>query len=171
MTVVLETSRLLLRHFCADDAPFVLELLNDTAFVRFIGDRGVRTLDDARRYVDERLVASYALNGFGLYATLRKADGAVVGMCGLVKRDGLDDIDVGFALLPAYRGHGYALEGACAVLELGRGAFGLKRIVAIVNPDNADSICVLQRLGMSFERAFRLQDGAPEVALYGITRD
>lgn len=169
MTVVLETPRLLLRHFCTDDAPLVLELLNDAAFVRFIGDRGVRTLDDARRYIDERLASSYALNRFGLYAILRKEDGAAVGLCGLVKRDGLDDVDVGYALLPAYRGHGYALESASAVLNLARSAFGLTRVVAIVDPDNADSIRVLERLSMTFERTVRLREDAPEISLYALT--
>lgn len=168
MSRVLETQRLLLRCFTPDDAPFILELLTDPGFRRFIGDRGVRTPDDARRYIDERFVASYTRNGFGLYAVVRKEDGAVVGMCGLVKRDGLEDVDVGFALLPAYRAKGYAIESATAVLELGRSAFGLRRIVAIVNPENADSIRVLERLGMTFERLMRLNDGAPEVALYGV---
>jgi RimJ/RimL family protein N-acetyltransferase len=147
----------------------VLELLTDPGFLRFIGDRGVRTLDDARRYIDERFLASYALNGFGLYAALRKEDGAVVGMCGLVKRDGLEDVDVGFALLPGHRGRGYAIEGASAVLDLARNAFGLNRIVAIVNPDNADSIRVLERLGMTYERKLRLHEGAPELSVYGIS--
>lgn len=170
MNSVLETERLLLRWFTPDDAPFILELLTDPGFLRFIGDRGVRTLDDARRYIDERFVASYTRNGFGLYAVVRKEDGAVVGMCGLVKRDGLEDVDVGFALLPAYRTRGYAIESAAAVVELGRSAFGLRRMVAIVNPENADSIRVLQGLGMTFERLMRLIDGAPEVALYELAR-
>jgi RimJ/RimL family protein N-acetyltransferase len=170
MTVILETDRLLLRHFCEDDAPVVLELLNDPAFVRFVGDRGVRTLDDARRYVERRLVSSYERNGFGLYLAVRKDDGAPIGMCGLVKREGLADVDLGFTLLPAYRSRGYAFECASAVIEFARCDFGLTRIVAIVDPGNADSIRVLERLGMTFERTVRLHDEAPDISLYALTR-
>jgi RimJ/RimL family protein N-acetyltransferase len=166
--MVLETDRLVLRRFTHDDAPFVLELLNDSDFLRFIGDRQVRTLDGARTYIADRLIRSYETYGYGLYHTARKSDGAAVGMCGLVKRDALESADIGYALLPAYRGLGFAREAAAGVLSFARKTLGLPRILAVVQADNADSIRLLQCLGMTFERCVALSEGAPELRVYGI---
>lgn len=167
MTVVLETARLRLRWFTVDDAPFILELLNDPDFIRCIGDRGVRTMDQARQYIEDRLRASYAAHGFGLYAVLRTNDDTIVGMCGLIKRDELEDVDLGYALLPEHRGQGYARESGGAVLALARDTFGLGRVVAILRAENAGSIRVLEHLGMKRERTVQLQPDAPELLLYG----
>jgi [ribosomal protein S5]-alanine N-acetyltransferase len=162
---VLTTKRLILRRLSPADAEFILELLNDAAFLRFIGDKGVRSVDDARQYILDGPVASYERNGFGLWLVALKETGLPVGMCGLLKRDSLQNVDIGFAFLPAYRSNGYAFESASAVLDYGRTEFGLKRIVAITNPDNAGSIRVLQKLGMRFERKMTISEGEPEIQL------
>ncbi|MEP7347533.1 MAG: GNAT family N-acetyltransferase [Gemmatimonadaceae bacterium] len=163
---VLETERTLLRRLEPSDAEFILGLLNEPSFLHYIGDKGVRTLDDARAYIENVPLTSYARFGFGLYLTTLK-DGTPIGICGLVKRDALTDVDVGFAFLPAYWGHGYALESALAVLEHGKRDHGLTRIVAIANADNESSIRLLERLGLTFERAVRLTEGSSEVSLFG----
>jgi RimJ/RimL family protein N-acetyltransferase len=153
---VLETRRLLLRWITTDDAPFVLELLNEPSFLRYIGDKGVRTLDDARNYILTGPVASYQRYGFGLYLVLLKEGEVPIGMCGLLKRDTLPDVDVGYALRPAYWSRGYAFEAASATLTHGREAFGLRRIVAITSPDNASSKALLEKLGMRYEETLSL---------------
>jgi RimJ/RimL family protein N-acetyltransferase len=168
---VAETSRLRLRHFTDDDAAFIVELLNDPDWIRFIGDRNIRSLDDARRYLRNGPIASYRNYGYGLYAVELKArhDAPRVeplGMCGLVRRPTLDDADIGFAFLPAWRGRGYASEAAAAVLAEAMDVHGLSRVVAIADPENHASITVLRRAGMSFERLVRLGDDPTDLALY-----
>jgi RimJ/RimL family protein N-acetyltransferase len=163
---VLETARLALRRLTPADAAFIVGLLNDPSFVRFIGDRGVRTEDDARAYLREGPLRSYEGNGFGLYLVERKPDGVPLGICGLLKREALGDVDVGFALLPAYRAQGYAAEAARAVLDYGRDALGLRRIVAVVTPGNEASIRLLERLGLGYERAVRMPGEDADVLLF-----
>lgn len=153
--IVCETSRLRLRHLCEQDAPFILELLNDPDFIRNIGDRNVRTLEDARQYIRTGPVSSYVQSGFGLYLVELREYGTPVGICGLLKRDYLPDVDVGFALRANYRGLGYAFEAACAVMRHGRESLGIKRILAIASPDNQASIRLLGRLGLRFECMIR----------------
>ena len=162
---VLQTERLSLRRMSLDDAEFIVELLNDAAFLRFVGDKGVRTTDDARRYILTGPIESYERHGFGLWLVELKGSETPIGMCGLLKRDTLSDVDIGFAFLPSYRSRGYALESAAAVMDYGRKVLGLKRIVAIANEDNAGSIRVLEKIGMSFDRMIRLAEGQPEISL------
>lgn len=163
-----ETPRLILRQLTVEDAAFIFELVNDPDWLRYIGGRGVRTLDDARAYILRGPVASYERFGFGLYAVERKEAPGPIGLCGLMQRDVLDDVDIGFAFLPAYRALGYAHEAAAATLEYGRSALGLSRIVAIVSPENAASIRLLEKLGLRFERTIRLPDDPEEIFLFGI---
>lgn len=165
---VVETERLILRRLSVKDAEFILELLNDPSFLRFIGDKGVRTLDDARAYVLNGPVQSYQTVGFGLYLAALKDSSAPIGICGLLKRDALEDVDIGFAFLPGYRGKGYAIEAARATLGHGKDGFGLSRIVAITNPDNEASIGLLKKLGFRFERITKLADDAPQVKLFAV---
>ncbi|HEY8507733.1 MAG TPA: GNAT family N-acetyltransferase [Steroidobacteraceae bacterium] len=164
--MVLETPRLALRKFTPEDAPFILRLLNEPSFLHFIGDRNVRTLEDARQYLLNGPIASYEQYGFGLYLTVRKSDGVAVGMCGLLKRDALPEADIGFAFFPEFWSHGYARESASAVMEHARRVHGLTRILAIVSPDNERSIRLLHRLGMRFESTVRLSMEAPELKLF-----
>ena len=166
---ILQTARLTLRRFTADDAEFIHALLNEPSFLRFIGDRGVRTVEDAARYIADGPVASYAQHGFGLYLVCLTQDGTAIGMCGLLKRDSLVDVDLGFAFLPAHGGNGYARESARAVIGLAREEFALSRIVAIVSPDNAASIAVLEALDFRFERVHRLALDREEVRVYNLS--
>ena len=138
----------MLREFTHEDAPFVLGLLNEPSWLRYIGDRGVRDLDAARRYLDDGPRASYGRNGFGLWCVVPKGSEAPVGMCGLIRRESLPDVDLGFAFLPAAWGQGFARESAAAVLAHARDALGLGRVLAITDPENAASIRVLERVGM-----------------------
>ncbi len=165
-SVILATERLHLRAFTLDDADFILRLLNEATFIANIGDRGVRTLDDARAYLAAGPLASYAANGFGLWLIEQRTDRQAVGMCGLLKRDVLPDADIGYALLPEFAGRGYALEAAAATLELAQQTLGLARILAIVNPSNAGSIRLLERLGFAFERMVQMSAGSSEICLY-----
>jgi RimJ/RimL family protein N-acetyltransferase len=158
---------LVLRRLDLGDGGFILELLNDPSFLRFIGDKGVRTLEDARRYIADGPMASYERFGFGLYLTELRDDGAPIGICGLLKRDSLDDVDVGFAFLPRFWSKGYAFEAASAVMAYGRNVLGLRRIVAITSPDNEASIRLLEKLGMRFESMVRLSEDSSEVRLFG----
>jgi [ribosomal protein S5]-alanine N-acetyltransferase len=165
--VVIRTERLDLRELELRDAGFMLELLNEPAFLRFIGDKGVRTQAAAREYLQKGPVESYGRHGFGLYAACLH-DGTPIGICGLVKRDGLADVDVGFAFLARYCSKGYAVESAAAVLAHARRVLRLQRIVAITAPDNLSSIAVLERIGLKFERMIRLDEGSPELKLFGV---
>jgi len=190
---VIETERLALRRLDLNDAGFIFDLLNQPSFIRFIGDKGVRNLEDARNYLVSGPLESYRRFGFGLYLlSLRaqslqsphahsatsslRADGATsalrgdspsIGICGLVKRETLRDVDVGFALLPQYAGRGYATESARAVLAYGRETLGLERIVGITAPDNRASIAVLEKIGLRFEASVVLGAEAHAVSLYG----
>jgi RimJ/RimL family protein N-acetyltransferase len=167
--IVLETERLVLRTASLDDAEFMLRLLNEPSFLQFIGDRGVRTADDARRYIASRLLESYERNGYGLWVVEPKGTGAPIGISGLVKRDTLPDADIGFAFLPEHWGRGYAAESALASMRYGLDTLGLPRLLAITNPDNAASIRLLERIGLTFERMIRLVDDAPEVRLFSVS--
>jgi [ribosomal protein S5]-alanine N-acetyltransferase len=164
----IETPRLALRRLVFDDAPFIVELLNQPSFLKNIGDRGVRNVDDAHRYLREGPMAMYEKYGFGLWHASRRSDGVPVGMCGLLKRDTLPDVDIGYAYLPAYWGQGYAIEAARATLSLGAGKFGLKRVIAVVSDHNDASIRVLEKLGMRFERMHAMHADEPEVRLYSL---
>ncbi|GMV29460.1 MAG: hypothetical protein AMXMBFR59_15850 [Rhodanobacteraceae bacterium] len=152
MSLVAETGRLQLRRFDPEgDAAFVLQLVNEPAWLQFIGDKGVRTLDQARAYLRDGPLAMYARCGHGLYRVDLKSTGESVGMCGLIKRDTLPDVDIGYAFLPAYWGCGYAEEAARATLAHAQ-ELGLLRILAIVTPGNERSIRLLEKLGLRHER-------------------
>ncbi len=164
--IVLETERLTLRHASLDDADFMLGLLNEPSFLEFIGDRGVRTVDDARRYIDERFVASYERNGFGLWIVERKDERGAIGICGLVKRETLDEPDLGFAFLPRFWSLGYAKESATAVRDFAFGPLALPRLLAITSDHNAQSIRLLERLGFSLSGVTPAVSGDAPARLY-----
>jgi len=157
---------LVLRRLTTDDAEFILELLNEPSFLQYIGDKGVRTIDDARKYLLTGPMDSYDRHGFGLYLTALKESGVPIGMCGLLKRETLDDVDIGFAFLPKHWLKGYAFESASAVMDYSRDTLGLERIVAVTAPDNTGSIRVLEKLGMRFEKMVRLAEDGPESKLF-----
>ena len=168
---VLSTARLVLRRLTTEDAQFIFELLNDPDFLRFVGDKGVRSLDHAREYILSGPVASYAQHGFGLWLVELKDSNIPVGMCGLLKRDALDDVDIGFAFLHPYRSNGYAFESASAVVEYARHTLGLRRIVAIADRDNAGSLRVLEKIGMTFDRIIQLSDDSTPIHLLVLSPD
>ncbi len=163
---VLETDRLILRRLVVEDAAFIFELLNDPAWLRYIGDKNIKNLNDAAGYIRDRPMASYAQHGFGLYLVERKIDATPIGICGLIQRETLPDVDIGLAFLPAFRRKGYAFESALAVLEQGRRDFGLKRIVALTAPDNDDSIRILEKLGFQLERLITMSDDGSPTKLF-----
>ena len=163
---VLETERLLLRQFSTEDAEFILELLNEPSFIRNIGDRGVRTIEGANSYILNGPVASYAKNGFGLYLVKLKETNESIGMCGLIQRDALEDVDIGYAFLPRFWSKGYAVESALAVKEYAGNVIGLNHIVAITDPENEGSIRVLEKIGFQFEKMVKLSEDDIELKLF-----
>ena len=165
---ILETERLVVRRLSSDDAQFILELLNQPSFLRYIGDKGVRTTEDVVRYIQIGPIASYERFGFGLYLVELKETGIPIGMCGLLKRDTLPDADVGFAFLPDYWSQGYAFEAASGVMSYGREVIGLQRIVAITSLDNDASIRLLEKIGLKFEGLITPSPEVGEVRLFAI---
>ena len=164
--IVIETARLILRRLTLDDAEFILGLLNEPSFLQFIGDKGVRNLDDARNYLLSGPIASYEKFGFGLYLVQLKDGHVPIGMCGLLKRETLPDVDIGFSFRPQFWSKGYAFESASAVMTHGKCALGLERIVGLVKPGNQGSIRVLEKLGLKFEKMIRVLDGETEDKLF-----
>lgn len=163
---VIETERLNLRWLTETDDEFILDLLNQPSWLEYIGDRGVRNLEDARAYIRNGPLAMISQHGFGLYLVELKATGMPMGMCGLLKRGALDDVDIGFAFLPDYCGLGYAREAANACLEYAGDHIGLERLVAITVPTNQSSIRLLDSLGMHHERDVRLDEGGELLQLF-----
>ena len=165
---VLETERLSLREMTVGDAAFILVLLNEPSFLRFIGDKGVRTIEDAERYIETGPLASYARFGHGLWLVELRESGEAIGICGLLRRDTLSDVDLGFAFLPRFWSMGYARESAAAAMRHGLRTLGLPRLVAITDPDNIGSAKVLEAIGLRFEGMVRLEPDAMELKLFAI---
>lgn len=166
---LIETERLVFAELrVGEDEAFILELLNSPGFIDNIGDRGVRDLEGARRYILDGPAASYAQNGYGLWRVAQRGDGAPVGLCGLVKREGLEAPDVGYAFLESAWGQGYAAEAAAATLGHARRVLGLELILAITKPGNTASMRVLEKIGLRFEKMIRLP-GATEDSTYFTT--
>ncbi len=164
--IILETNRLLLRQFKTTDASFILLLLNNPSWLHYIGDRNVRTLDDACEYLINGPMKSYRENGFGLSMVEIKNGNIPIGMCGLIKRESLEYPDIGFALLPEYEGKGYALEIASATLALAKNKPGLEKIVAITSEDNTRSIALLNKLGLHFKKMIQMSDKEDSLMLF-----
>lgn len=158
MKIILETKRLILREFRVDDAEFILNLLNTPGWLKYIGDKNVRTREDAVSYLENGPIKSYKENGFGLWMTLLKNTKTPIGMCGLINRDSLEDIDIGFALLPEYSNSGYGYEIAQATMDYAYDSLGIRKVVAITNSNNIRSIKLLNKLGLHFERKIKLSD-------------
>jgi RimJ/RimL family protein N-acetyltransferase len=164
--VILKTKRLLLRELTVDDADFILRLLNEPSFLHYIGDKGVRDLEGARQYILTGPVASYKRNGFGLFLVALQGTNISIGICGLIKREELEDVDIGFAFLPEFWNNGFAFEAAKAVLAHGRDVLKLHRVVAITNVDNHASARVLEKLGLRFGHMIRLSTDRAETRLF-----
>ena len=162
-----ETERLIISEFTLDDAAFIMELVNTPTWIENIGDRNVKSIKDAEKYLEKGPIKSYQEFGFGLYRVALKENSSPIGMCGLIKREMLDDVDLGFAFLPAYEGKGYAFESAAAVLEHAK-FLKLEKIVAITLPTNVKSINLLKKLNMRFETRIHFQGEEKELLLYSI---
>jgi RimJ/RimL family protein N-acetyltransferase len=162
---VIETERLILRRLATGDAAFIFELVNEPSFIKNIGDRNVRTQDDAVRYIQQGPIASYEKHGFGLYLVELK-DLTPLGICGVLKRDTLEQPDIGFAFLPRFWRHGYAIESATAVMRYARSVLGLSEMAAITSPDNEASIKVLEKLGFQFQGIKQLTENEPAIKLF-----
>ena len=165
--MVIETERLILSELQSEDAPFILELYNDPDFINHIGDRGIHSIFDAEKFIKTGPQASYTTHGHGLYKVSLK-DHTPIGICGLLKRDELEDPDIGFAMLPNYRKSSYTFEASVAVLDDGRYRLGIQRIVAVTSPDNGESIRLLNKLGMRFEQMIQLSTNSSENKLFSI---
>lgn len=168
---VLETERLFLRRFTPDDAEFILTLVNEPSFLRYIGDKQVRNLEDARQYILNGPVASYERNDFGLYLVELREPHTPIGMCGLIKREELPDPDIGFAFLPDFWNKGFAFEAAAVVLQDAGDRLRLQRLLAITSQDNDASIKLLQRLGFRFEQEIKLSPDRERVKLFAYRID
>ncbi len=160
------TPRLNLRRFTESDAPFTLALLNDPDWQRFIDDKGVRTVENAADYLRDGPLTMYARFGIGLLCVDLQDGGQTIGMCGLIQRDGVADVDIGFAFLPSSRGTGYAFEAASATLAYGHDSLGIRRIVGFTIPENTRSIRLLEKIGMRLERTVTLPDSPEELLLF-----
>jgi RimJ/RimL family protein N-acetyltransferase len=166
MKIIFETERLIFREFEITDTDFILRLLNSPGWLEFIGDRNVKTMEAAQDYLREGPIKSYNTNGFGLWLVSLKIDRSPIGMCGLIRREGLEDVDIGFAFLPEYTGYGYAFEIASATMDYARISLRLGRILAITNPDNIRSIKLLKKIGLRFTKNIRLTENAEELMLF-----
>jgi RimJ/RimL family protein N-acetyltransferase len=166
IVIIGETERLILRRMALTDAAFIHELVNEPDWLQFIGDRGVRTVEDARRYIETGPLAMYERFGFGLYLVALRPGDLPIGICGLLKRDTLSEVDIGFALLHRFAGRGYACEAAEAVVAHARDELGLCRLVAIAARENHRSLRLLEKLGLRFERMARVTPERPESVLY-----
>jgi len=163
---ILETERLVLCRQSEDDATFILELLNSPGWLKYIGDRGVKTTSDAEKYILEGAMKSYELNGFGLYVTKLREGDIPIGICGLIKRPGLDQVDIGFAFLERYAGQGYGFESASAIMKYAREVLRLGIIVAITMEHNEPSIKLLNKLRFNFKEMVQLPGSVEELMLF-----
>jgi RimJ/RimL family protein N-acetyltransferase len=163
---VLETDRLLLRHLTVDDAEFILRLVNDLSFIENIGDRGIRSLEQAATYLLDGPISSYQLHGHGPYLVLTRESLEPIGMCGLLRRAQFEDIDLGYALLPEFWSRGFAFEAASAVRDYAHGVLAAPRILGLVSPDNLRSIKLLEKLGFSFSELRQMKPDGPPTAIY-----
>ena len=163
---VIETERLILRWLGSDDAAFIFRLVNEPSWLKYIGDKGIRTLQDAENYIRSGPCEMYDRLGFGLYLVELRDGGEPLGICGLIKRESLEFVDLGFAFLPDHWRKGYAYEAAVGAMSYGRDVLGLARIVAIVSRDNHPSSKLLEKLGFRFERMVALDSGKEELKLY-----
>lgn len=168
--IVLETERLQLSRLSYDDCEFIVELVNEPSFKRYIGDKNVKSHDDARRYLREGPIGNYEQFGYGLFLVNLRDTEIPAGICGLVKREEFDDPDIGFAFLKRHRENGYASESAKAVLEYGFETLKLRRIIALADPDNEPSIRLLEKLGFVNERAVRMPEDDHDINLFSIEK-
>lgn len=170
MNKILETERLNLREINIGDAEFILNLLNQPSFIKNIGDRNVRTIEQSRDFIENRFRESYEKFGFGLWTVELKTNKTPVGICGFVKRDFLADADIGFAFLPEYEKKGYAFESAASAINYGKNVLNLKRVLAITSQDNENSQKLLEKLGFKFEKLIDAPNSSEKLNLFSLNQ-
>ena len=163
---IIETERLNLLKLSLEDSKFIFELLNDPDWIKYIGDRNIKNENDAEKYITDKIITSYEKFGFGLYLVKEKTSNSSIGLCGLIKRDYLDDVDLGFAFLPEYRKKGYAYEAASAVIKYAKETFGMNTLLAITSLNNTNSINLLEKLGFIFVKIFKIPGDNEELKLF-----
>ena len=165
--IVAETERLIISKFTLDDAPFFLELVNTPHWIKYIGDRHVKTLEQAKQRIAEGHLKSYNTHGFGFYIIhLKLENNKPIGTCGLIKRDSLEHVDIGFAFLPDYEKKGFGYESSQAILHLAKDQFKLKTVCAITLPTNKPSIKLLEKLGLSYQKRIKPFEDDEELLLF-----
>ncbi len=164
--IVLTTSRLEIVEITIEDSAFIFELLNTPSWKKFIGDRGIKTQEDAKNYILNKFTPAYSLWWFGFRLVRTKDDKTPIGICGLVKRDALEHIDIGFAFLPEYEGKGFGFESASAVMDYAKNTLNIKTIAGITNSDNKSSIALLEKLGLHFQKMILLPNETEEIMLF-----
>ncbi|ULC59555.1 GNAT family N-acetyltransferase [Flaviramulus sp. BrNp1-15] len=165
--IVAETKRLKIFKFSITDAPFFLELVNSPNWIKYIGDRNTKTIKDAEERITKGHLKNYKEFGFGFYKLLLKEENnKSIGTCGLIKREELDDVDIGFAFLPEYEGKGYGFEASVEIMKLAKNQFNLKRLAAITTPENKNSIKLLEKLGFNFEKRIKPFEDGEELLLF-----
>ncbi len=165
--ILITTERLEIREFTSDDTAFIFKLVNSPNWLKYIGDRGVKTTYDALLYISDKIIDSYVINGYGLYCIQLKDTSEPIGMCGLVKREGLEQPDLGFAILPEYEKNGYAFEATEGILQYSKNELKITNIVAITTAENLSSISLLQKLGFSFKNKMWLPNLDKDMMLFG----
>jgi len=164
-----ESERLILKPTSEDDAQFILDLLNTPKWLKYIGDRDVKTLADAKAYIEKRITAQFNKLGYGNYTVTRKSDEKKIGSCGLYDREGLEGIDIGFAFLPQYERMGYAYESALKIKEIAINEFNINEIVAITLKENISSQKLLIKIGLAFEKMISIPNDDEELMLFRFT--
>lgn len=171
MNYILETERLQLRELIHEDASFIVELVNTPGWLKYIGDRNIKTIEQAIQYLDQGPLKSYRENGFGLWLVESKEGKKSIGMCGFLKRDYLDHPDIGFAFLPEHHGKGYAFESADLCMSYAKTQLKLKTICAITLPNNYNSIKLLEKIGLKYIQPLLMPVNNEQLSLYRIELD
>ncbi|MCB0383646.1 MAG: GNAT family N-acetyltransferase [Psychroserpens sp.] len=165
--IIAETNRLLLSKITVEDAPFLLELMNTPGWIKYIGDRNIKTVKQAETYIENNQLKCYETHGFGYYKIQVKAENLkTIGTSGLLKRDNLDHVDIGFSFIPNYHGKGYGFEAASEIINLAKTKFNIKTLCAITLPINQPSIHLLEKLGLSYQKTVKPFDNDEELLLF-----
>jgi len=165
--VIAETDRLLLSKITIDDAPFILELVNTPDWIKYIGDRNIKTVEQAETHIKNNQLKCYETHGFGYYKLQVKAENLkTIGTSGLLRRDNLEHVDIGFSFIPDYHGKGYGFEAASEIMKLAKDKFNIKTLCAITLPINQPSINLLEKLGLSYQKTVKPFEDDEELLLF-----
>ena len=168
--IISETQRLIITKVDLQDAPFFFELMNTPHWIKYIGDKKIKTVTHAKAHLKKGILKSYRKDGFGFYKVLLKSENLkTIGICGLVKRKELEDVDIGFGFLPDYEGKGFGYESSIEIMKLAQNKFKIKKVAAITSPKNVNSIKLLEKLGLTYKKRIIPFDDAEELLLFAKT--